>query len=191
MSRKAGVKLIEFEMWRYRYLVLFSVGVVLAILILSNNAITSFLSRASEWSYFGAFATGIFYTYSLTSMPATAVFFEVSKGLNPFVAAALGGLGAMLGDLIIFKFIKTDILPEARLLARDLRIPRIRSRKFIHMIHKVAPFIAGFIIASPLPDELGAAMFGAIEYDTKKFMVISWTCNTLGLLAIALLGKVF
>jgi len=189
--KKAGVKLIEFEMWRYRYLVLFSLGIILAIFILSNNAITSLLSRASEWSYFGAFVTGIFYTYSISSPPASVVFFEVSKGLNPFIAAALGGLGAMLGDFIIFKFIKTDILPEARLLAKDLRIPRIKSHKLIHMIHKIAPFVAGFIIASPLPDELGAAMFGAIEYDTKKFLLISWTCNTLGLLAIALLGQVF
>lgn len=189
--KKAGVKLIEFEMWRYRCLVLFSIGIIAAIFILLNQTIISILSKAGEWSYFGAFVTGAFYTYSISSAPAAVVFFELSKGINPFIAAALGGVGAMLGDLIIFRFIKTDILPEARLLAKDLRIPKTKNHKLLHLIHKTAPFIAGFIIASPLPDEIGAAMFGAIEYDTKKFMLISWTCNTLGLLVIALLGQVF
>jgi hypothetical protein len=187
---KGGIKLVEFEMWRYRYLVFFAISVISAIFILSSPAVVSLLSKAGEWGYFGAFVTGAFYTYSISSPPAAATFFVISHGLNPFIAAALGGLGAMFGDLIIFKFIKTEILPEARLLAKDLKIPRIKSHKLIHLIHKIAPFIAGFIIASPLPDEIGAAMFGAIEYNTRKFMIISWICNTSGLLVIALLGTV-
>jgi len=187
---RGGIKLIEYEMWRYRYLVFFAISMISTIFILSSQDVVSLFSKAGEWGYFGAFITGAFYTYSISSPPAAATFFVISHGLNPFIAAALGGLGAMLGDLIIFKFIKTEILPEARLLAKDLKIPRIKSHKLIHLIHKIAPFIAGFIIASPLPDEIGAAMFGAIEYDTRKFMIISWICNTSGLLAIALLGTV-
>lgn len=189
--KRAGVKLVEYEMWRYRYIVLFIFSLIISVFILTSSQIAMFLGQAGDWGYLGAFVTGAFYTYSLSSVPASAVFFEISKGLNPFIAAALGGFGAMLGDLIIFKFIKTDILPEARLLAKDLRLPRLRSRKALHLLHKIAPFLAGFIIASPMPDEIGAALFGAIEYDTKKFMIISWCCNSAGLLAIALLGKVF
>jgi uncharacterized membrane protein YdjX (TVP38/TMEM64 family) len=189
--KRAGVKLVEYEMWRYRYIVLFMISLIISVFILTSSQIAMILKNASEWGYLGAFVTGSFYTYSLSSPPAAAVFFELSHGLNPFIAAGLGGLGAMLGDLIIFKFIKTDILPEARLLAKDLKLPRIRSRKVLHLFHKIAPFFAGFIIASPFPDEIGAALFGAIEYDTKKFMIVSWVCNTAGLLAIALLGHLF
>jgi uncharacterized membrane protein YdjX (TVP38/TMEM64 family) len=188
---KGGLKLIEYEMWRYRYLVLFTISVIFAVFILSSQEVVSLLSKIGEWGYFGAFVTGAFYTYSISSPPAAATFFVISHGLNPFIAAALGGLGAMLGDFVIFKLIKTEILPEARLLAKDLKVPRIKSHKLVHLIHKIAPFIAGFIIASPLPDEIGAAMFGAIEYNTKKFMIISWICNTSGLLMIALLGNIF
>lgn len=192
MSRGMGrVKLIEFEMWRYRYIVMFTISLIATVFILANATVVSFLSEAGKWDYLGAFVLGFFYTHSLSSPPAAAAFFLVSKHLNPFVAAGLGGFGAMIADFFIFKFFKTDILPEARLLAEDLRIPRIKSPKLAHMIHKAAPFIAGFFIASPLPDEIGAALFGVIEYDTRKFLLISWICNTLGLLVIALLGHAF
>jgi uncharacterized membrane protein YdjX (TVP38/TMEM64 family) len=178
-------------MWRYRYLVLFTIGIIAAIFVLTSSPIKSLISSAGTWGYVGAFIVGAFYTYSISSPPAAAVFYVLAQSLNPFVAAALGGLGAMLGDLVIFKFIKTDILPEAKLLAHDLKLPNIRDGKMLHIIKKIAPFIAGFIIASPLPDEIGAAMFGAIKYDTRKFLVISWLCNSTGLLVIALLGQLF
>jgi hypothetical protein len=190
--KRGGIKLIEFEIWRYRYIVLFISSLILSVFILTSSQIITFLERAGTWGYLGAFITGSFYTYSLSSPPAAAVFFEISKGINPFIAAALGGFGAMFGDLIIFKFIKTDILPEVKLLAKDLKIPKIKGHKMFHIIHEVTPFIAGFFFAMPfLPDEVGAAMLGAIHYNTKKLMIISWISNTAGLLAIALLGKVF
>lgn len=191
MKIKSPLKLIEYEAWRYRYLILFGISIIIAIFILTSPQISTLLLHARNWGYIGAFVVGFFYTYSLSSPPATATFFVLSHNLNPFIAAGLGGLGAMLGDLIIFRFIKTDILPEARLLAKDLKIHRIRSKKIMHFLHKIAPFVAGFIIASPLPDEFGAALFGTIEYETKKFMLISWACNTTGLLIVALLGQVF
>jgi len=186
-----GLKLVEYEMWRYRYLVLFTIGIIAAVFILSSSQIRTLISSAGTWGYLGAFIVGAFYTYSISSPPAAAVFYVLAQNINPFVAATLGGLGAMCGDFVIYKFIKTDILPEAKLLAKDLKIPKIKDGKILHIIKKIAPFIAGFIIASPLPDEIGAAMFGAIKYDTKKFLIISWLCNSTGLLVIALLGQLF
>jgi hypothetical protein len=188
---KQGVRFVGYEMWKYRYLFLFTASIILSFFILIDSRTISVIYQASNWSYLGAFIAGFFYPYSITAPPVTAIFLVISKTLNPFAMALVGGFGAMLGDVIIFKVIKTELLPEARLLAKDLRIPRIKSNKLLHIVHKIAPFVAGFIIASPLPDELGAGLFGAIEYDLKKFMIISFTCHTIGLLAIALLGQVF
>ena len=50
--------------------------------------------------------------------------------------------------------------------------------------------IAAIIIASPLPDEIGAAIFGALKVKTKYFLVISYTLNFLGILTVAWLGSV-
>ncbi|MDD5181635.1 MAG: hypothetical protein PHC66_00505 [Candidatus Nanoarchaeia archaeon] len=191
MKRK-GLKLVEYEMWRYRYLVFFTISIIAAIFVLSSSQIRALISSAGTWGYVGAFIVGSFYTYSITSPPAAAVFFVLAQSINPFVAAALGGLGAMCGDLIIFKFIKTDILPEAKLLAHDLKIPKIKNHKLIHYINEAAPFIAGFFFAMPfLPDEMGATILGAIKYNTRKFLLISWLSNSAGLLLIALLGQLF
>lgn len=189
--KRDGLELVEYEIWRYRYLALFALSIIIAIFILSSSPVHLFIQQAGEWSYFGAFFVGLFYSYTLTSPLSAATFFVFNNGYNPFFIAIIGGFGAMIGDFFIFKFVKSGILPEAKLLAKDLKMPNLSSPKLIHMLHKFAPFIAGFIIGSPLPDEVGAAMFGAIRYDTKKFLIISFICHTLGILAIVLLGQLF
>jgi uncharacterized membrane protein YdcZ (DUF606 family) len=64
------------------------------------------------------------------------------------------------------------------------RIARSRVWKII------IPVIAGFIIASPLPDEFGVAIFGAAKYEPRKFVILSYCLNFIGILAITSLAKV-
>jgi hypothetical protein len=189
--KQGRISLMKYELWRYHYIVLFLISMILAFFVLSNKSIAALIGMAGAWSYFGALFVGFFYTHSLTSPIASATFFILSNGLNPFVAAALGGFGAMIGDYFIFKFVKTDLLPEARLLAGDLKLPKIKSLRLLHYLHMIAPILGGIIIASPLPDEIGAALLGTIEMKDRDFLIVSLACNTTGLLAIALLGMVF
>jgi uncharacterized membrane protein YdjX (TVP38/TMEM64 family) len=189
MKKRSRVKLVEFEMWRYRYIVMYSLSLIVTFFIFLDPTISALVSGISSWSYLGVLVTGVFYVHSLSAPPAAATILLLSKSLAPFPLIILATIGATIGDFFLFKFMRADIVPEARLLAEDLRVPRIKSPEMVHWIHKLAPYIAGFIIASPLPDEVGAALFGAIEYDTKKFVIVSFICHLAGITALVLLGR--
>lgn len=50
--------------------------------------------------------------------------------------------------------------------------------------------LAGFIIASPLPDEIGVSLLASSGIiSMKKFSVISYVLNTLGIFAILFIGS--
>jgi hypothetical protein len=68
-----------------------------------------------------------------------------------------------------------------------LKIPKIRY----NFLKKISPLIAGFIIASPLPDELAAVLLGSENYDYKKFLILAFVFNFLGILFIVGLGRIF
>jgi hypothetical protein len=74
-------------------------------------------------------------------------------------------------------------------------IERIKCRRFSHFKPSaftrkyLIPIVAGFIIASPLPDEIGISMLAISKsVSTKKFAVISYLLNTGGIIAILLIG---
>ena len=49
--------------------------------------------------------------------------------------------------------------------------------------------VAGFIIASPLPDEIGVTMIAASKsISAKVFSVISYVLNTAGIFVILMIG---
>ena len=51
------------------------------------------------------------------------------------------------------------------------------------------PLIAGLIIASPLPDELGVTMLGLSKIKDKTFLLISFIANGVGILAVGWVAK--
>jgi uncharacterized membrane protein YdjX (TVP38/TMEM64 family) len=54
--------------------------------------------------------------------------------------------------------------------------------------HYLVYAFAGLIIASPLPDELGVALLaGFTHIKPWKFAIISYVCNTLGILIMLLI----
>ncbi|MEK7557169.1 MAG: hypothetical protein AAB538_04290, partial [Patescibacteria group bacterium] len=50
-------------------------------------------------------------------------------------------------------------------------------------------FLAGIIIASPLPDEIGIALLGFMKTRKKDFFLLSLVANFLGILAIGLVAR--
>ena len=52
-------------------------------------------------------------------------------------------------------------------------------------------FAGGFIIASPLPDELGIALLGFSKLKTSLFVPLSFTFNFLGICLIGIAASLF
>jgi hypothetical protein len=101
--------------------------------------------------------------------------------------ALLGGLGATVADLTIFKFMKGSIHKEV------LKISHTPFIKFIVQSHvartKWLRNIAGFcIIASPLPDEIGIALISLTRMNEETFRIVDFCANALGIYALAILA---
>jgi len=75
------------------------------------------------------------------------------------------------------------------LLSKKFRITMLKAANLKAWKIFVA-ILAGLIIASPLPDEIGIALLGMIKYKTKYFLLYSFLLNFIGIFLISYLGLV-
>jgi len=144
-----------------------------------------------SFGYVGTFFAEIFYSYGFTAAPATAIFLVLAREQDLIFAGLIGGLGALLSDIVIFLFIRRTFIEE---------IQRMSNRKFFKGVQKNTPKIlreyltmifAGFIIASPLPTEIGVTLMAASrDISTKKFTLLAYLLHTTGISAILLAGAI-
>ena len=170
---------------KYPKFLLFFITVMLSYIIFSSSASLPFRNNIISLGYTGTLLAGVLFAYSYTAAPATALFLILAKEQNILVSGLIGGLGALAGDLVIFSFITLSFKDEIRKLAHE-KIVIYLDQKFPYKVKKyLIPIFAGFIIASPLPDELGVALLAISHHISMKiFALLSFALNTLGIFAI-------
>ncbi|NYZ79251.1 hypothetical protein H0N99_03825 [Candidatus Micrarchaeota archaeon] len=151
----------------------------------TSGTIERFVWSLGDYGYLGAFFGGFFYSYGVTSPIAIMLFVALSESSNITVAAVLGGFSAMVSDYLIFKSVEESLKKPIKINHHKIIIPKIKSKLFLILSLP----LAAFIIGSPLPDELAAALLGLEGLDDKAFILISFAFNSLGLLVIMLLAK--
>lgn len=152
--------------------------------------------RVHGFGYPGVFAAGLLFSYGFTTPFAIAAFVAIAHEVNPWIAAPLAGIGALLSDLVIFELLRISFFGnELERLRHTRMIDRIH-----HMLHhETTPervrkallwVMASIVIASPLPDEIGVALLsGSTKLSERAFAVICVTMNTLGILVILVLTR--
>lgn len=152
-----------------------------------GDHLSYFLNSLGWW---GALFLGFLYSYAFTSALSSAGWLMFDDSRNIFLLAIVGGFGALLADLIIFKFIRNYFGDEIKKLSCEkvfIAIGRIMPKP----IKKIfLPLLGAIVISSPLPDELGVALI-AIKKDfpEKYFIILSFILNTLGILVLICLGR--
>ena len=171
----------------YKNLFSLILSVVLAIFILKSSFIRNSIFSLGALGYLGMFISGMFFSYGLTTAPATSMLYLLSNNLNPFLAALIGMVGAVISDYLIFRFVKYHLFDEIKNLSEKIKFHPQLNKKYIRILKTLAPFIAGIIIASPLPDELAASILGSIQFKDYQFIQLSALSNFIGILIIALI----
>lgn len=164
---------------------------VVAYFIFSNSIMGEFISSLGELKYFGIFIAGLLFSFGFTT-PFAIGFFVVSNPNNLILAAIVGGMGALVSDLFIFNLIRFSFMDEFRRLEKTKLLKEIieladkdLSYRFRHYLLYA---IAGIIIASPLPDELGVAMLAGLSHIKPwAFSLVSFVMNSLGILVVLLI----
>lgn len=170
-------------------LFIIAASIALAFAIVYAGAVQALLSFFGDGVYLVSLIAGMFFTSLITTAPAVAVLGELALQGNPVAVAVLGGVGAVLGDYIIFAFIRDRVSEDVAYLLKHTGTPRFFKLFHLKTFRRLLPFIGGLIIASPLPDELGLALMGMSKMKTSRFILISFSFNTLGILLIGLAAR--
>jgi len=176
------------------YFSIFFITLVISIYFLISPEFHIFVNGLNSLGYLGALIAGFFFSSFLTASASTVSLFLLGKQMNPFILAPIAAFGAMLADFLIFSLIKYrvshhyGILDKLKLKLMEMRfIVKLKDHRSARYF---VPMLAAFIIASPLPDELGIALLGASKYDTKKFFLFAFLMNMVGILGIAYFGSI-
>ena len=178
------------KLFKFKYPKIFClvITIIIAYLIFKNPSVSSFVLQLGNLSYFGVFIAGMLFAFGFTA-PFAAGFFITLNPHNILLAGIIGGIGALLSDLLIFSFIRVSFEDEFN---------KLRKTKLIRSIGKVIEkslgkklkaylmyIFAGFIIASPLPDEIGVIMLaGLTRINARILAVLSFILNTIGILVL-------
>jgi hypothetical protein len=129
----------------------------------------------------------LFFTSLFTTGPALVVLADVMQVNGILIPALIGGIGAVIGDLIIFEFLKTHVTDELeQLLACPRRGSRLCLILNLRIFRWLMAFIGALVIASPLPDEVGLMLMGIVKLKPRYLIPISYALNVLGITTLGL-----
>ena len=152
---------------KYPKLILLLLSIILAYVLFKNQEINRIIINLNELSYLGVFLAGFLFSFGFTTPFAIGFFISLNPE-NIILSAFLGGVGALIGDLIIYKIIKFSFIDEFNRLKNTKEIRKIRENITKNISKKIRLYIAyiflGIVIASPLPDELGVTMLAGLSH---------------------------
>lgn len=165
-------------------------SIFIAVLLVKTGVLTSILASTENLKLLGAFIAGMFFTSIFTTAPAIATLGIITRldGVAP--VAFFGALGAVIGDLVIFRFIR-DRLSEhlMELVKHEGAGKRVRMLLKLKFFRWITFLVGGLIIASPLPDEMGIALLGFSKMKAMWFIPLSFTFNFIGILIIGFVAR--
>ena len=166
-----------------------ALSILIAIILVKTGVLTNILASSRELKLLGSLIAGMFFTSVFTVAPATVALVEIARLNSIFWVAILGGAGAMIGDLIIFRFVKNKLSEDILYLLKKSKSEQLISIFRLKIFRWSIAFLGALIIASPLPDEFGLMMMGFSKIKTSLFIPISFLLNSLGILVIGLIAK--
>ncbi|MEK7077263.1 MAG: hypothetical protein AAB967_03470 [Patescibacteria group bacterium] len=167
-----------------RDIAIIALGILFVVFLERWGLIERFLESVEAFSPLVSFVAGIFFTSVFTVAFATVIFAELARDHSLILTAIFGGAGALLGDYIIFRFVRDTLLEDIRGLLAISHADRFAEIFQLQLFRFLAPFFGALIIASPLPDELGVALLGLSEMSARKFAIFSFVLNAVGIFII-------
>ncbi len=174
----------SWKSYKYKNLTFLFLSLLLAIYLFRNETFHSYLLHLGNLGYIGAFIGGILFVSTFTVATATLILLVLAEGLNPVEIGLVAGAGAVIGDVLIFHFIKDGLSGEVRSLYNQ-----VSGRHLTKVIHSryfswTFPVIGALLIASPLPDEIGISLMGISKMKFSNFLVLSFVLNSIGIFII-------
>ncbi len=179
----------KYRSWKYKNTFFLVVSLVTLFYVIDTDLGQQIIRSISKLGYIGSFVSGIFFVSTFTVTPASVVLFKLAQPYNPLLIAITAGIGAVIGDYIIFRFLKDKVFEEMKPIFMKLggsNLSRLLSTPYFAWL---APVIGALIIASPFPDEIGVGLMGISKLKNWQFLTISFLLNSLGILLVITIAK--
>ena len=166
------------------------VSVSIAATLIRTGFLAAILASTQGFQFIGSFIAGLFFTSVFTTAPAIVTFGEIARVSAILPMALFGAMGAVVGDLIIFRFIRDKFSEHLLELVQHRHIgKRVHTLFKLRLFRWLSLFVGGLIIAAPRPDELGCSLFGFSKLKTSWFIPLSFTFNFIGIVLIGLVAR--
>ncbi len=164
-------------------------SVLLAVWLGNSGIIDRFVGFTGGLHWLESFIAGTLFTSAFTTAPAIVLLGNLAQANSLIVTALFGGLGAVAGDLLIFRFSRDALANDFLALAGHVGRGRLRKIFRLRIFKWFTPFVAALIMASPLPDELAMILMGFSRTNTNIVIGFSFAANTFGILVIGLAAR--
>jgi uncharacterized membrane protein YdjX (TVP38/TMEM64 family) len=171
--------------WKYTNLTLLGLSMVFGIVMGQWPWWNRLLESMGSFRYLGAFVGGMLFTSTFTVTTGIVVLLDLAKSFSPLEVGLVAGLGAVAGNVLMFKFVRDGVFAEVEEIynqvdSRHHLIKLLHTKYFLWML----PVIGAVIILSPLPDELGITLMGISKMKMNKFLPISFILNSIGIFGV-------
>lgn len=180
------------RVWRnyiVKDIVIIAISVACAVAFVATGALEWFLDATRGLGLFGSFLAGIFFTSAFTVAPAMVALGGMARELPVWGVAVFGGLGALLGDSVIFRLVEHRLADDFEYLLRKTDTERLVSIFHRRLFRWLFQFAGALVVASPLPNELGLAMMGISKMRASLFVPLSFLLNSAGILVVGLIAR--
>lgn len=161
------------------FVVIFFV-IIFSLLLVTTRVEEKVLGNFVGFEYIPYFLAGIFSTNFITAFPAYTFLAKVVTPENFWLVTAMGAVGSVVGDTLIFSFIKFRLI--------ESMVKSFKHNKFVisilktknHILKYLLILVGCLIIMSPLPDEFGVLLIGLSRIKHRHFIFLSLMLNSLG-----------
>ncbi|EKE13893.1 MAG: hypothetical protein ACD_12C00765G0001 [uncultured bacterium] len=181
--------------WRryhFKNLTYFGISILTGLILLRTPLFREIIFHLENFGYIGAFFGGMLFVSTFTVSIGIALLLLLAETLHPIEIGIIAGIGAVVGDLVIFQYIRSKgLISEIKHFFEFFGGDKLK-----HLIHTkyfswTLPVLGAIIIASPLPDEMGVGLMGISKLKTSQFILLSFVLNAIGIFLIVSAGAIF
>ena len=165
-------------------------SLIIALMFAKTGFLKSLLTSTQEFKIIGSFVAGMFVASMFTALPATIILAEIAKSSSIYSVAFFGAMGALVGDVLIFLFVRNKLSSDLMYVLTTIKSAPTLNIFRVRYLRQCVAVLGAFVVASPLPDELGLIMMGLSDIKVRYFFPLAFFLHSSGILAIGLLAKV-
>ena len=167
--------------WQYKNLTFTALSAVAVWFLFQFEFFHQLLLQLNGYGYITAFVAGMLFASTFTVALGVVLLLVLAEELPVFYLALVAGGGAVLSDLLIFRFVKDHLSDEIKALYQRFGNRHLTKLFASPFFSWTLPVVGAIIIASPLPDEVGVSLMGISRMKAYQFLLISFLLNAVGI----------